>query len=77
MVVVTELVTSVVLLGVALSNLVSEDPTAWERFSGLAAALVSGLSLGVGLTLYLQGRMVQRHMAAQHPGVPVPASRRG
>ena len=75
-VVVTELLTFVVMLGVAVSNLASEDPGTWERFSGLAAALVSGLALGGGITLYLQGRMVRGHMAAQHPGVPVPTSRR-
>ncbi len=61
----------------ALSDLAGENPTAWERFLGLAAALVSGLALGIGASLHRQRRMVSRHMASQHPGVPVPAKPRG
>jgi hypothetical protein len=57
-------------------NLHDEDPYGLWRVLGFAAALVSGLNLGVALCLHLQRRMVHQHMASQHPGVPVPSSRR-
>jgi ABC-type nitrate/sulfonate/bicarbonate transport system permease component len=73
---VSQLVTFAALLVVAWTNLAGENPTSWERFLGFAAALVSGLALGVGVCLYRQGRTVRHHMASQHPGAPVPTSPR-
>lgn len=72
----SQLVVFTALLAVAWSNLHGEDPSAWERVLGFAAALVAGLALGVAGCLYLQRRMVHQHMASEHPGVPVPSSSR-
>ena len=76
-VVASQLAVFAVLLITAVSNLAGESPTEWQRFLGLAAALVSGLALGNGASLYRQRRMVRLHMASQHPGVPVPTNPRG
>ena len=75
-VVTTQLIAGAVFLLMALVNLAGSDPTGWERFIGVVAALVAGMAFGVAGSLRAQGRMVRRHMAAWHPDVPVAESRR-
>jgi hypothetical protein len=69
-VVVTQFVAGAVFLVMALVNLAGEHPSGWERFLGVAAALVAGMAFGVAGTLRALGRMVRRHMQAWHPDVP-------
>ena len=68
---------SAALLLVSWANLEGGDPSSSEVVSGVCAALVSGLNLGVASCRYQQRRMVERHMAADHPGVFAPSSPRG
>jgi len=64
------LLIGVALLGAGASNLSFTDLD--ERaFMGLVAVFVSGLTFGVILGLFRQRRMVHRHMATDHPDVPV------
>ena len=68
----TELFLAAMFLGVAATLLVPGTPSMVSRVMGLFAALASGLSLGVVLALVGWRRMIRRHMAVDHPGVPVP-----
>lgn len=68
----TELFLAAMFLGVASTLLVPGTPSMMSRALGLVAALASGLSLGVALALVGWRRMIRRHMALDHPGVPVP-----
>jgi protein-S-isoprenylcysteine O-methyltransferase Ste14 len=63
MVVVTQFVAGVVFLVMALVNLAGSEPSGWERFIGVVAALVAGMAFGVAGSLRVQGRMVRRHLA--------------
>lgn len=76
MVVTTQVVAGVVFLLMALVNLVGDQPSGWERFIGVVAAVVAGMAFGVGSCMHFQSRMVRRHIAAWHPDVPVPEGRR-
>jgi hypothetical protein len=69
---VTQLLLAAMFLGVAATLLVPGTPSIVSRVMGLVAALASGLSLGVVLALVGWRRMIRRHMAVDHPGVPVP-----
>ena len=62
MVVVTQFLAGVVFLVMALVNLVGEEPSGWERFIGVVAALVAGMAFGVAGSLRMQARMVRRHL---------------
>jgi len=62
MVVVTQFLAGVVFLVMALVNLVGDDPSGWERFIGVVAALVAGMAFGVAGSLRMQARMVRRHL---------------
>ncbi|MGY2875604.1 HAMP domain-containing protein [Marmoricola sp. URHA0025 HA25] len=75
-VVVTQFVAGAVFLLMALVNLAGSEPSGWERFLGVAAALVAGMAFGVAGSLRALGRMVRRHMDAWHPDVPAPEARR-
>lgn len=75
-VVVTQVVAGAVFLLMALVNLAGAEPSGWERFLGVAAALVAGMSFGAAGTLRFLGRMVRRHMATWHPDDPTPAGQR-
>lgn len=68
----TELFLAAMFLGVAATLLVPGTPSMVSRVTGLLAALASGLSFGVVLALVGWRRMIRRHMAVDHPGVPVP-----
>ena len=63
MVVVTQFLAGVVFLVMALVNLVGGEPSGWERFIGVVAALVAGMAFGVAGSMQVQGRMVRRHLA--------------
>ena len=76
-VVVTQFVAGAVFLLMALVNVAGAHPSGWERFLGVAAALVAGMAFGVAGSLRALGRMVRRHMAAWHPDVPVAEQARG
>lgn len=69
---VTQALLGVMLLVMAVTALLLGEPGAWDRVIGLGAALMAGMSFGVVLGLFGMRRMVRRHMAADHPGVPVP-----
>lgn len=71
-VVVTQFIAGAVFLLMALVNLAGAHPSGWERFLGVAAALVAGMAFGVAGSLRALGRMVRRHMASWHPDVPAP-----
>lgn len=76
-VVVTQVLLGLVMLAVAVTSTPDATPSAWDRFNGLAAAVVAGLAFGVAASMLVQGGMVRRHMEAEHPGEPIPRSRRG
>ena len=71
-VVVTQFVAGAVFLLMALVNVAGDHPNGWERFLGVAAALVAGMAFGVAGSLRALGRMVRRHMASWHPDLPAP-----
>jgi len=75
-VITSELVGGAVFLLIALVNLLEDDPTGWDLLVGIVAAVASGMAFGVAGSLGVQSRMVTRHMAAWHPDIPVPSSRR-
>jgi hypothetical protein len=75
-VVVTQFVAGAVFLVMALVNVAGDDPSGWERFLAVAAALVAGMAFGVAGSLQALGRIVRRHMAAWHPDIPGRASAR-
>jgi len=70
-VVVTQFAAGAVFLLMALVNVAGDHPSGWERFLGVAAALVAGMAFGVAGSLRALGRMVRRHMTTWHPDVPV------
>jgi hypothetical protein len=72
MVVVTQFLAGVVFLVMALVNLVGDDPSGWERFIGVVAALDAEGHPGDEGSLRMQARMVRRHL--QTCGVTGPAA---
>ena len=70
MVVVTQFLAGVVFLVMALVNLVGEEPSGWERFIGVVAALVAGMAFGVAGSLRMQARMVRRHLETCQANAP-------
>jgi hypothetical protein len=73
MVVVTQFAAGVVFLVMALVNLAGAEPSGWERFVGVVAALVAGMAFGVAGSLRVQGRMVRRHLAGCQASATGPA----
>ena len=72
-VVVTQFVGGAVFLLMALVNVAGAHPSGWERFLGVAAALVAGMAFGTAGSLRAFGRMVRRHMQTWHPDAGVAA----
>jgi hypothetical protein len=60
--VVTQFLAGAVFLVMALVNLLVDQPSGWQRFIGVLAAVVSGMAFGVAGSLQVQGRMVRRHL---------------
>jgi len=67
----TQLLVGVMTLGIGWTHLsfIHVDDLA---FMGAVGLFVSGSAFGGFLSLFIQRRMVRRHMAADHPGAPVP-----
>jgi hypothetical protein len=61
-IVVTQFLAGAVFLVMALVNLLVDQPSGWQRFIGVLAAVVSGMAFGVAGSLQVQGRMVRRHL---------------
>jgi hypothetical protein len=76
MIVVTQFIAGVVFLVMALVNLLGDDPSGWQRFIGVVAAVVAGMAFGVAGSLRLQGRMVRRHLDTCSPTPVRPAAPR-
>jgi len=66
---------AVLFLLVAVTHLLGDDPSSWDRAMGFAAAAVCGLGAGATMGMWTQRRMVERHLNLCHGGVEAPTSR--